>query len=308
MSGGAFLGTSGFAATVLDRLAASDASPSLVVTLPDRRQGRGRKLSPSPVALAAEALGIEVLKSPDVNAEEDRRRIVEANRPGGWSGICAFGQLIREPLLSEVPMLNVHPSLLPRWRGAAPVERAIMAGDDETGVAIMRLVAGLDSGPVALLERVAIDPDEDCGSLSDRLARVGGDLLVAAFEAASSGTIEWSEQDDDLATYAEKIDPGERRLDLTRTARECHDLVRALTPHIGAWLAVGGDERLGVVRTRPFEGEAPPRGEFSSSDGRLFVGCADHALELLEVRPPGKATMDARSFISGYGTPTPAAD
>ncbi len=308
MSGGAFLGTSDFAATVLHRLADAGVGPSLVVTLPDRRQGRGRKLSPSPVAIAAGELGFEVLKSGDVNGDEDRSRIVEASGPGGWSGICAFGQLIREPLLSEAPMLNVHPSLLPRWRGAAPIERAIMAGDPQTGVCIMRLVAGLDSGPVALSERVEIDPDEDFGSLSDRLAGIGGDLLASALSAAASDSLEWTEQDDGLATYAEKIESDERRIDLSRTARECHDRVRALTPHIGAFLALEGDERLGVVKTMPAPGEVLRRGEFRSSDGRLFIGCADHGLELLEVRPPGKATMDARSFLSGYGTPAPVAD
>ena len=308
MSGGSFLGTSEFAATVLQRLVESGIRPALVVTLPDRRQGRGRRLSPSPVAEAAGSLGIEVLKSADVNSAEDRGKIVEATGPGGWSGICAFGQLIREPLLSEAPMLNVHPSLLPRWRGAAPIERAIMAGDDETGVGIMRLVAGLDSGPVALSERTGIDPDEDFGSLSRRLAGLGGDLLVEALSLARAGGLEWIEQDGDLATYAEKIESGERQIDPSETARRCHDRVRALTPHIGAWLALEGDERLGVVLTAPAPEIETATGEISSVDGRLFLGCGDHGLELLEVRPAGKATMDARSFLSGYGTPVAARD
>ena len=308
MNGGAFLGTSEFAATVLRGLARSDARPSLVVTLPDRRRGRGRRLLPSPVAVAAGEIGIEVLKSSDVNSEGDRRRIVEATGSAGWSGICAFGQLIREPLLSEAPMLNVHPSLLPRWRGAAPIERAIMAGDEETGVCIMRLVAGLDSGPVASSARTAIDPNEDFGTLSGRLAEMGGDLLAGALAAVRNGGAEWIEQDDERATYAEKIEPDERRVDPTETARECHDRVRALTPHIGAWLALEGDERLGVVRTAPAPEVETASGEISSMDGRLFLGCVDHGLELLNVRPAGKATMDARSFLSGYGTPVAAAD
>lgn len=308
MNGGAFLGTSEFAAVVLNRIAEAGARPSLVVTLPDRRRGRGRKLLPSPVAEAAEELGIELIKSADVNAGEDRHRIVEAAGPGGWSAICAFGQLIKEPLLSEAPMLNVHPSLLPRWRGAAPIERAIMAGDEETGVCIMRLVAGLDSGPVALSERVAIGPDEDFGRLSSRLAGIGGELLAGALASAATDSIGWIEQDDALATYAEKIEPDERRIDLSETAQRCHDRVRALTPHIGAWVELGDGERLGVVRTAPAPDREPGRGMFSSTDGRLFVGCADHGLELLEVRPPGKSTMDARAFLSGYGTPAPSPD
>ena len=308
MSGGSFLGTSEFAATVLQRLVESGIRPALVVTLPDRRQGRGRRLSPSPVAEAAGSLGIEVLKSADVNSEEDSRRIVGNAGPGGWSAICAFGQLIREPLLSEAPMLNVHPSLLPRWRGAAPIERAIMAGDPETGVCIMRLVAGLDSGPVALSETVAIGPDEDFGGLSARLARIGGDLLVEALESASTGGLDWTDQDDALATYAEKIEPGERRVDPSEDVRTCHDRVRALTPHVGAWLALAGDERLGVLRSSPAPDQTVEAGAFAASDGRLFIGCADHALELLEVKPPGRAAMDARSFLSGYGVPVPPTD
>ena len=158
---GVYLGTSDFAATVLEILAASDQRPALVVTLPDRKKGRGRKEQASPVAVKAGELEIPVLKSGNVNEDGDRERILEAG--GEWASICAFGQLIKEPLLSELPMLNVHPSLLPRWRGAAPVERAIMEGDSETGVCVMRLVAGLDSGPVALRETTFVVVDLDDG-------------------------------------------------------------------------------------------------------------------------------------------------
>ncbi len=204
MSQGAFLGTSDFAATVLAHLAASDHRPALVVTLPDRKRGRGRRLQASPVAEAAEQLGIGVLKSANVNEDEDREKILGAG--GEWASICAFGQIIKEPLLGEMPMLNVHPSLLPRWRGAAPIERSIMAGDQETGVCVMRLVAGLDSGPVALRRSLPIEVDEDFGRLSGRLAELGGELLVEALDLAASGRIEWSEQSEDGLTYAEKIE------------------------------------------------------------------------------------------------------
>jgi len=302
LSGGAFLGTTEFAALVLDRLAESDHRPSLVVTLPDRRKGRGRREVESPVARRAGELGIELLKSEDVNEEGDRARIVAASGPSGWASICAFGQLIREPLLSEAPMLNVHPSLLPRWRGAAPIERAIMAGDRETGVSVMRLVAGLDSGPVALVEKTAIDPQEDFGLLSGRLAGIGGELLVAAFDQAADGRIEWQEQDDDRATYAEKIERAEREIDPSRTAAECHDLVRALTPHIGAWVGLG-EERLGVVGSRVEPELTPPPGSFFEESGRLLLGCTDCALELTMVRPEGRSEMDAASYLRGYGLP-----
>jgi methionyl-tRNA formyltransferase len=302
LSGGAFLGTSDFAARVLDRLAASGHRPSLVVTLPDRRKGRGRREVESPVAARATELGIEVLKSDDVNRDSDRERIVAASESAGWASICAFGQLIREPLLSDAPMLNVHPSLLPRWRGAAPIERAIMAGDDETGVCVMRLVAGLDSGPVALVESTPIGPGEDFGQLSSRLAGIGGDLLVRALDLAAGERIEWREQDDDEATYAEKIERSEREIDPGRTAVECHDLVRALTPHIGAWVQAG-DGRLGVAETRVEPEVQVPVGAFAEDSGRLLLGCSDAALELLTVRPEGRSEMDAASFIRGYGLP-----
>ena len=166
----AYLGTSDFAATVLRRLAASPHRPSLVVTPPDRRQGRGRKVSPPPAAHTAQELGLDLLQAENVN-EPDALARIRAAQPEAVL-VCAFGQLIREPLLSDYPLLNVHPSLLPRWRGAAPIERAMMAGDETTGVCVMRLTAGLDSGPVALREETPIDPGEDFGALSARLAEL----------------------------------------------------------------------------------------------------------------------------------------
>src|SRR3954454_16007117 len=162
-----YLGTSPFAVAVLERLATSDHRPQLVVTRPDRPRGRGRKLSPPPVADAARALGIELAQPESVNSEEAVARI-SATDPEAVC-VCAFGALIKEPLLSAHPILNVHPSLLPRWRGAAPVERAIIAGDAHTGVSIMRLTAGLDSGPVCLQESVPIGAEDTYGTLGPRL-------------------------------------------------------------------------------------------------------------------------------------------
>lgn len=304
VSQGVFLGTSDFAATVLRCLAASDHCPELVVTLPDRKRGRGRRLQPSPVAVAAGELGIEVLKSADVNGEEDRERILAVG--GEWASICAFGQIIREPLLSDLPMLNVHPSLLPRWRGAAPIERAIMAGDQETGVCVMKLVAGLDSGPVALRRAVPIETEEDFEQLSGRLADLGGEMLVEALELAGDGSIEWTEQTEEGLTYAEKIESNERRIDPAMAVCPVNDLVRALTPHIGAFIELEGGERLGVRRATPageglFSDLAP--GSFTEGDGRLFFGCSDGALELLIVQPAGGKPMDAGSYLRGRGIP-----
>ena len=300
---GAYLGTSDFSATVLGILASSGHRPALAVTLPDRKQGRGRKVSPSPVATAAEELGIEVFKCGDVNQLEARERILAAG--GDWASICAFGQLIKEPLLTDLPMLNVHPSLLPRWRGAAPIERSIMAGDEQTGVCVMRLVAGLDSGPVAMREATAIEPGEDFGSLSERLARIGGDLLVKALEAAADGSIEWTEQVDAEATYAEKIDADDRQLDLSEGAWPLECRIRALTPHIGAWLELEGGERLGVRAAEATDDSIVP-GIAEDREGALMLGCGEGALRLITVQPAGKKPMDAADYLRGYGLPVPA--
>lgn len=297
---GVYLGTSEFAAVVLGILAGSDQRPDLVVTLPDRRRGRGRKEQASPVAVKAEELGIKVLKSGNVNDDADRARILEVG--GDWASICAFGQLIKEPLLSELPMLNVHPSLLPRWRGAAPVERAIMAGDNETGVCVMRLVAGLDSGPVALREKTEIGPDEDFGSLSARLAEIGGRLLVEGLAAAGRGEISWQEQSEDGLTYAEKISAEDRQIDPGKTAGQVHDLVRGLTPHIGAWLELQDEQRLGVKATTVLE-SGPESGKFAEVDGMPVLGCADGAVRLDRVQPPGKKEMDGDAWMRGNGLP-----
>ncbi|MBK8295669.1 MAG: methionyl-tRNA formyltransferase [Solirubrobacterales bacterium] len=301
MSSGAFLGTSDFAATVLEHIAASARRPSLAVTLPDRRQGRGRQERPSPVAAKAEELGIEVFKSADVN---DPAAIEKLKSAGGeWASICAFGQLIKEPLLTELPMLNVHPSLLPRWRGAAPIERAIMAGDTETGVAVMRLVEGLDSGPVAMVESTAIDESEDFGSLSARLAEIGGQLLVRALEAANEGGLDWTEQDEDGVTYAEKISGDDRRLDPSDKAVDLHNRVRALNPHIGAYLALEGDDRLAVRVTTLLDRPSWGPGQVVGDDGDLLLSCGDRTLRLDVVQPPGKKEMDAGSYLRGHGLP-----
>ena len=230
----AFFGTSEFAAAVLRGLAESRHRPALVLTPPDSRRGRGRQEQPPPAAEAAGELGIELAQAADVNAEPELERLRSA-RPEAVV-VCAFGQLIREPLLSELPLINVHPSLLPRWRGAAPIERAIMAGDERTGVSVMRLTEGLDSGPVALREEVAIGTDDDFDALSARLQKVGSGLLVRSLDLLEAGELSFEEQDEEEATYAEKIDPAERRLDPGRPAIELARRIRALTPHVGAYL------------------------------------------------------------------------
>jgi methionyl-tRNA formyltransferase len=295
-----YLGTSDFAATVLRGLADSDHRPSLVVTPPDRPRGRGRKLASPPTAAAARELGIELLQAANVNDEEARERIAAANPRA--VAVCAFGQLIREPLLSAHLMLNVHPSLLPRWRGAAPIERAIMAGDERTGVCVMRVTEGLDSGPVALSAELPIGADTEFEALSSTLAGLGGELLVRAFGLEAAGNLRFTEQDDAAATYAEKIDPSERRLDPARPAAELAATVRALTPHIGAYLEMANGERLGVRRARAVD-VSVRTGAVKSEWGALLVGCSRGALRLEAVQPPGGKPMPVDAYLRGHPLP-----
>jgi len=211
--------------------------------------------------------------------------------PAGAVAAAAFGALLKEPLLSEHFMLNVHPSLLPRWRGAAPIERAIMTGDEETGVAIMRPTAGFDEGPVCAVDHEPITPQDDYGTLSARLEPLGADLLIRALEERPP----FVEQPAEGATYAEKIGPDDRRLDpVARPAVELDRVVRALHPHIGARL-----DDLRVRRARPVDEELPA-GRLAAADGRLLLGCAAGALELLEVQPPGGRPMDAAAYVRGH--------
>jgi methionyl-tRNA formyltransferase len=290
----AYLGTSDFAVAVLERLARSEHRPQLVVTRPDRPKGRGRRVQPPPVADAARELGIELIQPQNVNSEEARERIAGV-RPDVVC-ICAFGALIREPLLSEHDMLNVHPSLLPRWRGAAPIERAIEAGDSETGVTIMRPTAELDAGPICLQRSEPLRPDDDFGSLSQRLARLGGELLVEALDTRPP----LRPQPEEGVTYADKIEADDRRLDPERSAAELKRRVRALHPHVGTWLPLPGGERLGVRRAAVADEASPEPGVLRDEEGRLLYGTADGALELLEVQPAGKRPMDAAAWLRGH--------
>jgi methionyl-tRNA formyltransferase len=295
-----FLGTSEFAAAILRDLFGSCHRPLLVVTPPDRQQGRGRRVQPPPTAEVARELGIELLQVESVNDGAGLERIRAAQAE--VAAVCAFGQLIREPLLSELPMLNVHPSLLPRWRGAAPIERAIMAGDVRTGVSVMRVTAGLDSGPVALQEEAPIGPDEDFAGLSERLSALGGELLVQALDLEAESRLELVEQDEEGATYAEKIDPAERRLDPARPAEELARTVRALTPHVGAYLELSGGKRLGVRRARAVD-VSVKAGEMRAEWGALLLGCARCALRLEVVQPPGGKPMPVDAYLRGHPLP-----
>lgn len=275
-----YLGTSWFAADVLRRLVAAGQAPVLVVTRPDRPAGRGRKLTPPAVADAAVELGLPLLQ-PD-RLDEDAVARIAGVEPDALI-VCAYGAIIREPLLSAYPLLNVHPSLLPRWRGAAPVERAIMAGDRETGVSIMELVEELDAGPVIAMEREPIGPDDSYGTLAPRLVDLGARMLVdvlTQMAAAGGGRPDATPQPEDGVTYAEKIVAADRDLDPDAPAQVQHDHVRALSPHIGARLRQDDGTVLGVRSTRIDE------------DGRL---------QLVEVQPPGKRPMPYEDYQRGRG-------
>jgi len=272
---------------VLIRLAAGSHRPRLVVTRPDRPAGRGRRLSPPPVADTARELGLELYQPDDVNSDEARARIAAA-RPEVVC-VCAFGALIREGLLEEQVLINVHPSLLPRWRGAAPVERAMMAGDSETGVAIMRTEAGFDTGPVYLAGAEPIRAEDTYGTLAERLQVLGAELLIRTLEELPQPVA----QPEEGVTYAEKITAADRTLDPARPAAVNDRVWRALTPHIGSRVQLADGGLLGVLRAAV---EHPAEaGPLRSEDGRLLFG----GLELLEVQPAGGRPMDAAAYLRG---------
>ncbi len=299
-----FLGTSDFAATILERLAERpEHRPALVLTRPDRPRGRGRKLASPPVAERARQLSIALEQPDSVNDAQTVARIASVEPDAVV--VCAFGALIKEPLLSAHELLNVHPSLLPRWRGAAPIERAIMAADAQSGVSIMRLTAGLDSGPVCLEGLQPIEAHDTYGSLAARLAQLGGDLLVQALDRKAEGTLQFAEQNDAGVTYAEKIAAEDRLLDPARPAAELERVVRALTPHIGARVQLADGSLLGVheaaLAAQDDVQDAPPG--LAEHDGRLLLRCSPGALALLSVQPPGGRAMDAGAYLRGRGLP-----
>jgi methionyl-tRNA formyltransferase len=293
-----YLGTSAFAAAVLERLAAGAHRPQLVVTRPDRPKGRGRALQPPPVAVAARELGMELIQPERLHDPDVLERIAAAEPEA--LVLCAYGVLVSEPLLSRYEIFNVHPSLLPRWRGAAPVERAIMAGDAETGVSIMRLTEGLDSGPVCLRGAEPIRPDDDYGTLAARLQELAGELLVRALDERPP----WVEQDEAGVTYAHKIEAADRALDPTRTPAAVERTVRALRPHIGARLPLPDGRFLGVSAAAVDGPTLAPAGGRVRTDGeRLLLDCRGGALELTEIRPPGGRPMAAHAWLRGRPDP-----
>jgi methionyl-tRNA formyltransferase len=298
-----FMGTPDFAVPTLRAILDTSHEVMAVYTQPPRAAGRGMAVRKSPVHLLAEQAQVpvytpETLKSP---AEAERFSALKADA----AVVVAYGLILPKAILGATGrgVFNVHASLLPRWRGAAPINRAIMAGDGESGVSIMRVTEGLDAGPVCLTECVAIGPSMTAGELHDTLAPIGAGLMVKALAEAEQGRLSCQPQNDADATYASKLDPGEGRIDWRRQARDVHDHIRGLSPYPGAWFEFEhgkGRERIKVLRSTPAEGSAPPG---TVLDDKLTVACAKGAVRLDQVQRAGKKPMATAEFLRGLKLP-----
>ncbi len=294
-----FMGTPDFAVPTLAEIAGAGHEIVAAYTRAPAPAGRGMALKPSPVQALAERLGLPVVTPRTLRTEE----AAAAFRVHGAdvAVVVAYGMIL-PPAILEAPTLgclNLHASLLPRWRGAAPIQRAVMAGDAETGVAVMRMEAGLDTGPVAMLERVALGPDTTAGEIHDRLMGLGADLMGRALAALSRGSLTFTPQAEDGVLYARKITNDEARLDWTAPARDLHDRVRGLSPFPGAFFEADlgrGPERVKVLRTACGEGTGQP-GTLLDTEGT--VACGTGALRLLRVQRAGRGAMDAHEFLRG---------
>jgi methionyl-tRNA formyltransferase len=291
----AFAGSPAPAAAILRELAGADQEIALVVSQPDRPRGRSRTPSLTPVAAQADALGIECIRPASINALD----VLERVRAAEVGALCvvAFGQLLKEPLLSEWPCINVHFSILPAYRGAAPVERALMDGVDETGVSIMRMDAGLDTGPVARVVRIPVAAEDDAGAVMDRLSQVAVPALIATFDDLERDVAEFVAQPVDGVSLAPKLTDADRILDPAGAASTLVNRVRALSPHIGARLVID-DEPFKIWRAQLAAG-AYSRG-LQVAAGRLVLGCGAGALEILELQPPSRGRVGAGEFLRGY--------
>lgn len=316
----AFAGTPEFGAQVLRDLLERGLRPVMVISQPDRPAGRGRTPAAPAVVTAARAADLPVMQTPDINAPGVRAGLLEAGVE--CLVVASFGQLLRSDLLSAFLCLNVHASLLPAYRGAAPIVRALMAGEAETGVSLMRMTACLDEGPWALQRRVSITARDDAGTMERTLALLGALGAAEVFDGLADGTLCWAEQSGPF-TYAAKVGPSDRVFDPRLDAGRLHDRVRALAPSIGCETRCEGGLALKVWRTWPRPAHAaahhvapaadatepatadevaqPDPGRLTSENGRLFVACGTGRLELLTLQPAGKRPMRAAEFLRGYG-------
>jgi methionyl-tRNA formyltransferase len=293
-----FMGTPDFAVPTLVEIVGRGHEVAAVYTRAAKPAGRGMDLQITPVEREARRFGIPVLTPKSLRSDEAAAAF-RAHNPDA-AVVVAYGLILPKPILDAPPRgcFNLHASLLPRWRGAAPINRAIMAGDAESGVMVMRMTEGLDTGPIALAERVPIEADMTAGELHDVLARRGADLMVRALGALERGTLQVTPQPDEGVTYAAKIDKAETRIDWTRPWKAVHDHCRGLSPFPGAWfdLAEGQGHRVKVLRTTRGDGSGPPGTVLDSS---LTIACGDGAVRLVEVQRAGRQPMKAEEFLRG---------
>ena len=294
-----FMGTPDFAVPTLLELVAHGHEVVAVYTRAPKPAGRGMKLQPTPVEQEARRLGIPVLTPKNLKTPEalDEFRSHEADA----AVVVAYGMILPQPIL-DAPRLgcfNLHASLLPRWRGAAPINRAVMAGDAETGVMVMKMDAGLDTGDVARAERLAITETMTAADLHDRLARIGADLMVRAMAALERGSLTLTRQVEDGVTYAAKIDKAEASIDWSRPARAVLRHIHGLSPFPGAWseLSVDGEAvRIKILRCEQANGTGAPGAVL---DDRLTIACGEGAVRIVELQRAGKAPMKAIDFLRG---------
>jgi methionyl-tRNA formyltransferase len=294
-----FMGTPDFAVPTLAGLANRGHEIAAVYTRAPAAAGRGMDERRSPVHVAAEKLGVPVLHPASLKGEESAATFRE-HKPD-VAVVVAYGLLLPKSIL-EIPRhgcLNLHASLLPRWRGAAPINRAIMAGDTETGVMVMRMAEGLDTGDVALAERLPVPPDATAGDMHDRLAQTGADLMARALATLERGGLRLTPQASEGVTYAKKIEKPETRIDWSKPWNEVHNHIRGLSPFPGAWFEIeDGAKRMRVKAIRSTRGEGSGR-PGTALDDRLTIACGNGAVRLTEVQRAGAKAMSAGEFLRG---------
>jgi methionyl-tRNA formyltransferase len=292
-----FMGTPEFAVPTLLEIVGGGHDVAAVYTRAPQPAGRrGLELTPSPVAREAARFALPVVTPKTLKGDE----AAAAMRAHGAQAavVVAYGLILPKPILEAFPIgcFNLHASLLPRWRGAAPIHRAIMAGDGETGVMVMKMDEGLDTGPVAMAERVPIGPDATTGDLHDQLARLGAKLMVVALGALERGSLQLASQPAFGVTYANKIDKNETRIDWAKSWKQVHDHCRGLSPFPGAWFELPGAGRIKVLRTTKGVGGGKPG---QVLDDKLTIACGEGAVRLLELQRAGKQPMNAAEFLRG---------
>jgi len=302
-----FMGTPEFAVPTLVELVGRGHEIVAVYTRAPKPAGRrGHDLVPSPVQRAAEGFGLPVLTPSTLRTSEAQE--IARGHEAEIAVVVAYGLILPRPILDAFPLgaFNLHASLLPRWRGAAPIHRAIMAGDSETGVMVMKMDEGLDTGPIAMAERVPIAPDATTGDLHDRLCHCGADLIARALAALERGSLVLAPQPQTGITYANKIDNSETHIVWSRPWQDVHNHVRGLSPYPGAWFEVQRQEKRGpgvrvkVLRSTKGEGSGLPG---TVIDNELTVACQNGAVRILELQPAGRQAMKASEFLRGTSLP-----